>query len=162
MKDLVVVTFANEADGQTALARVRDLAKAGRLEIGDSAVITKDPDGKTHVTNEVSSDTKSGAMIGGFLGLVLGLFFLPVFGLVAGGIAIGALFGRSMGQSVDPTFVKEVTAELTPGTSSLFVIVTGHVGALSQALQPFNGKVFQTTLDPELEETLNDALANKG
>ena len=161
MKDLVVVTFSNEADGQSALARVRDLARSGQLEIGDSAVITKDADGKTHVTNEVSSDTKTGAIIGGFLGLLLGLFFLPLFGIVAGG-AIGALFGRSMGQSVDPTFVKEVTAELTPGTSSLFVIVTGHVGALSQALQPYNGKVFQTTLDPELEETLNDALANKG
>ena len=59
MKDLVVVTFANEADGQSALARVRDLAKAGQLEIGDSAVITKDADGKTHVTNEVSADTKT-------------------------------------------------------------------------------------------------------
>ena len=162
MKDLVVVTFANEADGRTALGRVRDLAKAGQLEIGDSAVIIKDADGKTHVTNEVSSDTKSGAMIGGFLGLLLGLFFLPLFGLVAGGIAIGALFGRSMGQSVDPKFVDDVTAELTPGTSALFVIVTGHAGALSQALHPFNGKVFQTTLDPELEATLNDALADKG
>jgi uncharacterized membrane protein len=161
MKDLVVVTFANEADGQSALARVRDLAKAGQLEIGDSAVITEDADGKTHVTNEVSSDTKTGAIIGGFLGLLLGLFFLPLFGIVAGG-AIGALFGRSMGQSVDPKFVDDVTAELTPGTSALFVIVTGHAGALSQALQPFNGKVFQTTLDEELEATLNDALASKG
>ena len=134
---------------------------AGQLEIGDSAVITKDADGKTHVTNEVSSDTKTGTIIGGFLGLLLGLFFLPLFGIVAGG-AIGALFGRSMGQSVDPKFVDDVTAELTPGTSALFVIVTGHAGALSQALQPFNGKVFQTTLDDELEATLNDALASKG
>ena len=67
-----------------------------------------------------------------------------------------------MGQSVDPTFVDDVTAELTPGTSALFVIVTGHAGTLSQALHPFNGKVFQTTLDPELEATLNDALADKG
>ena len=157
MKDLVVVTFANEADGAAALARVRELAGNGQLEIGDSAVITKDADGKTHVSNEVSSDTKTGTIVGGFLGLLLGLFFLPVFGIIAGG-AIGALFGRSIGQSVDPKFVDDVTAELTPGTSALFVLASGSAGALVQALRPFQGKVFQTTLDTDLEQALNDAL----
>ena len=46
MKDLVVVTFANETDGTAALARVRELAGSGQLDIADSAVITKDADGK--------------------------------------------------------------------------------------------------------------------
>jgi uncharacterized membrane protein len=157
MKDLIVVTFANEEDGRQALSRLRDLAAAGRVDIGDSAVITKDPDGKTHVTNEVSADTKTGTIIGGFLGLLLGVFFLPVFGIVVGG-AIGALLGRSLGQSVDPKFVDDVTAELTPGTSALFVIAAGSAGSLVQAVRPFEGKVFQTTLDTDLEQALDDAL----
>ncbi|HKF85538.1 MAG TPA: DUF1269 domain-containing protein [Candidatus Limnocylindrales bacterium] len=161
MKDLVVVTFANEEAGREALSRVRELAAAGQLDVADSAVITKDADGKTHVTNEVSSDTKTGTIIGGFLGLLLGLFFLPVFGIVAGG-AIGALLARSVGQSVDPKFVDEVTAELSPGTSALFVLAQGSSGALVQALRPFQGKVFQTTLDTDLEQALNDALRASG
>ena len=157
MKDLVVVTFTNEDAGKAALARVRELASQGQLDIADSAVITKDADGRTHTTNEVSSDTKTGTVIGGFLGLLLGLFFLPVFGIIAGG-AIGALLGRSIGQSVDPKFVEDVTAELTPGSSALFVLAAGSAGALVQALRPFEGKVFQTTLDTDLEEALNEAL----
>ena len=157
MKDLVVVTFANESDGAAALARVRELAAAGQLDVADSAVITKDANGKTHASNEVSSDTKTGTIIGGMLGLLLGLFFLPVFGILAGG-AIGALLGRSLGQSVDPKFVEDVTAELTPGTSALFVLAGGSAGALVQALRPFQGKVFQTTLDTDLEQALDEAL----
>lgn len=157
MSQLVVFTFESEDAGREALARVRDLQDSGQLQLEDSAVILKDPDGKTHVTNQVSSGTKSGALVGGFLGLLFGLFFLPVFGIVAGAAA-GALFGRSMSMNVDQDFVKDVTEQLQPGTSALFTVTKGDPGALTAAVAPFKGKVFQTTLDPELEASLNEAL----
>ena len=158
MSELVVITFSSEQAGPEALGRVRDLRDAGSLDLQDSAVIVKDPDGRTHVSNTVSSGTKSGAMVGGMLGLLLGLFFLPVFGLVAGA-ATGVLFGRSMSMNVDKSFVDDVTNELKPGTSALFVVLAGNVGALTAAVLPFKGTVYQTTLDPELEASLNRALA---
>ena len=157
MSELVVVTFASEQDGREALARVRNLQSSGVLDLQDSAVILKDPDGKTHVTNQVSSGTKTGALVGGILGLMLGMFFLPVFGLVAGAAA-GVAFARGMSMNVDQDFVKDVTDELQPGTSALFVVLAGNVGALTSALEPFKGTVHQTTLDPELEASLNEAL----
>jgi uncharacterized membrane protein len=157
MSELVVVIFASEASGPAALAHVRDLSQSGRIEVEDSAVITKDPDGRTHVTNQVSSGTKAGAVVGGMIGLLLATFFLPVFGLLAGAAA-GGLFGRSMTSHVDKDFVADVTAELQPGTSALFVVVKGDPGALTLALGPFKGKVFQTTLDPDLEAALNESL----
>jgi uncharacterized membrane protein len=157
MSQLVVITFSSEEAGPEALKRVRDLGGAGGLDLQDSAVILKDPDGRTHVSNTVSSGTKSGALVGGMLGLLLGMFFLPLFGLLAGA-ATGVLFGRSMSMSVDKSFVDEITNELTPGTSALFVVLDGNVGALTSAVLPFKGKVFQTTLDPELEANLNRAL----
>jgi uncharacterized membrane protein len=158
MSELVVITFASEEAGPEALKRVHDLRDAGSLDVQDSAVIMKDPDGKTHVANTVSSGTKSGALVGGMLGLLFGLFFLPLFGIMAGAAA-GIAFARGMSMHVDKGFVEDVTNELTPGTSALFVILAGNVGALTTAVSPFKGKVFQTTLDPELEESLNQALA---
>ena len=157
MSDLVVVTFASEQAGREALARVRDLQHHGALDLEDSAVILKDPDGKTHVANQVSSGTKTGALVGGILGLMIGIFFLPVFGLVAGATA-GVLMGRGMSMNVDPDFVRDVTEDLQPGTSALFVVLSGNVSTLTAALEPFKGTVRQTTLDPELESSLNDAL----
>ena len=157
MSELVVVTFASEQAGTEALGRVRGLQDSGALDVEDSAVILKDPDGKTHVTNQISSGAKTGALVGGTLGLMLGLFFLPVFGLVAGAAA-GVIMGRSLSMNVDQDFVKDVVDELKPGTSALFVVLKGNVGALTAALEPFKGTVHQTTLDPELEASLNEAL----
>lgn len=157
MSELVVVTFSSEEAGREALARVRSLHEGGALDVQDSAVILKDADGKTHVTNQVSSGTKSGALVGGMLGLMFGIFFLPLFGLVAGAAA-GAFMGHSLSMNVDKDFVKEVTDELQPGTSALFVVLAGGVSNLTSALEPFKGKVHQTTLDPELEASLNRAL----
>jgi uncharacterized membrane protein len=157
MSDLIVITFASEDDGAAALARVRDLQAGGAVHIDDSAVITKDANGKAHVHNQVDTGTKGGAIVGGFLGLFIGLFFLPVLGLAIG-VAIGGLIGKSLGMGVDKKFIHEVTSELTPGTSALFVLLTGNSGALTEAMGPFKGKVFQTSLDPELENALNDAL----
>ena len=157
MSELVVITFASEQDGPEALGRVHDLRDAGRLDVQDSAVIMKDPDGKTHVANTVSSGTKSGALVGGMLGLLLGMFFLPLFGIVAGAAA-GIAFARGVSMHVDKGFVDDVTNELTPGTSALFVVLNGDIGPLTSAVSPFKGKVFQTTLDPELEASLNQAL----
>jgi uncharacterized membrane protein len=63
-----------------------------------------------------------------------------------------------MSMSVDPDFVRDVTADLQPGTSALFVVLSGNPSALVAALEPFKGTVRQTTLDPELETSLNEAL----
>ncbi|MFN8628983.1 MAG: DUF1269 domain-containing protein [Chloroflexota bacterium] len=157
MSELVVVTFTSEEAGREALARVRALQDSGAVDLQDSAVILKDAEGKTHVTNQISSGAKTGALVGGILGMMFSLFFLPVFGLVAGATA-GVIFGRSVSMNVDQDFVKDVTDELQPGTSALFVVVKGNVGALTSALEPFKGRVHQTTLDPDLENSLNEAL----
>lgn len=161
MSNLVVITFADEESGSTALGRVKDLADAGRLTIVDSAVITKDADGKTKVDNQISEGAKTGGFVGGAIGLMISIFFLPVFGLIAGAVA-GSMLGRNFKGNVDKAFVDGVTAELTPGTSALFVLVGGDPNGLTMALAPFKGKVFQTTLDNELEDELNKVLRTAG
>ena len=151
MSDLVVIAFTTQDAGLAALKHIRDVEHATGLSLSDTAVVEKDADGKVHVKNEVSSGTEIGAVGGGLLGLLLGVVFFPVLG-------IGAAIGHSVGSHVDQGFVKDVQAELTPGTSALFAVVNSNPGALVTAVQGFQGKVYQTTLDTELEESLNEAL----
>src|SRR5207342_760655 len=89
MSDLVVITFARQEDGLTALKHVRDSEHAGGLTLADTAVVEKDAEGKIHVKNEVSSGTETGAIGGGIVGLLLGFVFFPVLG-IAIAAAIGA------------------------------------------------------------------------
>jgi len=161
MSDLVVIAFTRETDGLAALKHIREMEGQSGLSLVDSAVVEKDPDGKIHVRNEVSSTTEMGAVGGGLLGLMLGLVFFPILGIALGALA-GAAVGKSLGHGVDQGFVKEIQDQLAPGTSALFAVVRSEPSALVTAVRGFEGKVYQTSLDPELEEALNSALKTGG
>jgi uncharacterized membrane protein len=161
MSDLVVITFPDETSGRTALQAMRDAQRNSGLALRDVAAVTKDADGKVHTYNETDSATATGAVGGGFLGLLLGAVFFPIAGLAIGAIA-GALIGKSLGHNVDKDLVRDVTNDLTPGTSAVFVLVDGNAAALVGSVRHLGGKVYQTTLDPEVEQQLNDALKSQG
>lgn len=157
MSDLIVVVFETQAEGADALASMKELEHSAGLRMDDTALVTKDPDGKVHVRNQPSSGTVAGGVIGGALGLLL-FFIFPVAGVLMGAAA-GAAVGHLWGEHVDKDFVKEVTGSLEPGKSALFVIVReGSAASIVGAMKPHKGRIIQTTLSPELEEQIQEAL----
>lgn len=161
MSDLVVITFANETDGPAALSALRDAQQHAGLALRDVAVVVKDSTGAIRTHNETDSTTIAGGVGGGVVGLLLGLVFFPIGGLVVGA-AVGALIGKSLHHDVDKQMVKDVTADLTPGTSAVFALVDANPAALVGAVSHFQGKVYQSTLDPEVQGQLEQALRNPG
>ena len=156
MSTLVAVTFAGEADARAALGSIRALEKDGQIGIEDTAVVTKDADGKVQVKNEASSGTETGAVVGAILGSLL--FVVFPLGII-GGAVIGGLVGRAAAPGVDGTFVKEVEASLAPGGSALFLLVkSGSPGLLIASMRQYQGTVVQTSLDEEEEAALREAL----
>ena len=124
----------------------------------DSAVITKDAEGKTHVKNEVDRGVKIGAVGGGFLGLLLGGLFFPVGGLLLG-IAAGGLLGSFFDKGVSKDFVKDVTNDLKPNSSAIFFIErSANANAVLAMLRQYEGNVYHTSLPSEAEAALRDAL----
>jgi uncharacterized membrane protein len=157
MSQLLVITFgARETAGQAA-ERLRSLSKTHAASINDMAVVEKDAEGKVHVHHGVDTSTAGGAIVGGALGLMLAVVFFPIAGLAIGALA-GGLIGRSLQQHIDKGLVEDVTADLTANTSALFVIGSGQPAAVIGALEPFKGKVYQTTVDSEVEAQLQAAL----
>jgi len=154
-----VFTFDEENEARSALDALRNLQKAGRLSIDDSAVIRRGEDGKIHVDNKVDSSVKGGAAIGGMLGLIIGGLLFPIGGLILG-VAGGAAIGKMMETGVDKKFVEDVSNSLQPGSSALFVTSNGgDRAAVVAALQPFKGTVYHTNLSSEAEQSLRSALA---
>jgi uncharacterized membrane protein len=157
MSNLVVITFEGEQDAADVLRVVRRQEHAGLVKLNDSAVVAKDPSGKVHVRNEVSSATEIGATTGAILGGLLTIFFPPL------GMAVGAAGGAAMGalmqQGVDKGFVNEVSESLPPGGSALFLIVASGNPSAIEALKPFKGTVYQTTLSEDVEDRLRRALS---
>ena len=158
MSQLLVITFeARETAGQAA-ERLKGLQKGHGVSINDMAVVEKDADGKVHVHHGVDTTTGGGAIVGGALGLLLGLVFFPIAGLAIGAIA-GGFIGRSLHHNVDKNLVKDVTEDLTENTSALFLIGDSQSpSAVIGALEPYKGKVYQTTLDAETEAQIQAAL----
>lgn len=158
MAELVVVTFGGQGDARRALDDIRAMEQSGQgISVDDVEVIERDADGKIHHIGRVDSATRSGALGGGFLGLLMGLVFFPVLGLAIGAIA-GGLIGKSLGHNVDKQLVQDVTDDLAPGTSALFLLMTGPGSALTGLFAPYQGKVYLTTVDPELEAQIKAQL----
>ena len=157
---LIVIAFEGVDEAEKVHAALVQGKKEGVLQIDDAAVIVKDAEGKVHVQNQVSRGTWSATGVGGLLGLLIGSIFFPIGGLVLG-LAGGALVGRMMNLGVDGKFVKQVEEEIRPGTSALFVLVGNADPAAELAiLRQFKGKVLQTNLSSEAEESLRKALGD--
>jgi uncharacterized membrane protein len=154
---LVAMIFDSESEASSVLDDLRKVAWKGQLHLTDTAIVRKDADGKTHVKNEMSTGTEVGAAAGALAG---GLLFLmvPVVGQIAG-VAVGGWIGSRANTGVETALVKEVTETLQPGQSALFLIVSsGDPDAVLATLQGHHGHVYQTTLKPEVEAALREAL----
>lgn len=158
MNQLIVVAFDHFDDARTALTRLRELEREGRIRFEDTALVERDPDGTAHVRNEVSGTTETatavGAVLGGFLS-----FLFPIVGVVIGAAA-GAAIGAALDTGVSGAFVDDVKTSLAPGRSALFLVVKeADADALMAALRDFRGEVIQSTLSSEAEEALREALS---
>jgi uncharacterized membrane protein len=106
----------------------------------------------------VESGVKIGAVTGGLLGLAIAGLLFPVAGILIGALG-GAVVGKTLETGVDKKFINEVKNSLTPGTSAiLFIVGSEHVGVLIAALEPYSGKLYQSSFDTEAEEGIRDAL----
>ncbi|HTZ45009.1 MAG TPA: DUF1269 domain-containing protein [Jatrophihabitans sp.] len=161
MSDLIAIGYSDEATATAAAAEARRLAKDLIIEADAIAVISRDADGKYHVTT-THHPVGSGATWGMFWGLLFGmLFFIPVFGM-AFGAGFGALMGKMAKTGIDRQFQDQVRDMLQPGTSALFLVVEKVTPDKAvEALSRFGGTVLKSSLSKDAERELQQELNPK-
>lgn len=162
MSNLVVMTFDNVDEAGQVLKALEEEQHDHDISLDDTAVVVKEQDGTVRVDNEVDRGVKVGAIGGGLLGLVIGfLFGGPIASLLLGAIA-GALGGDLANLGIDQQFINDVSDDLAPGTSALFLMVRdSDPEATAAALAPFKGKVNYAYLPAEAEEKLRKVLSER-
>jgi uncharacterized membrane protein len=160
MSTMVAIVFHDESSAFEMRGALAKMQNQFLLDMDDAVVVTRDPKGKTKLHQAVSL-TAAGAVGGGFWGMLIGLLFLnPLLGAAIGAGA-GALAGKFREIGVDDRMIGDIRAELTPGSSALFVLVRNvTVDKVLDGLKPFagRGRVFQTSLSKDDERALREVL----
>lgn len=159
--NLVVIAFDDMETAAEVHAALVSAKKQGLVTIDDAAVVVKDEEGKVHVDNQVARGTWIASGVGGALGLLIGGIFFPIGGLVLG-LAGGALVAKAMDLGVDGKWVDEVSEQIQPGTSAIFILAeNANTAAIMAVLRGYEGHLMQTTLDTDAEEAIRKALDDK-
>jgi uncharacterized membrane protein len=160
MSQLIAITFDGLDQAGEALKALRQFERRDLVHLTDTAVISKDADGDVHTKNEYDSGVELGVGVVGTLGLLVAIAF-PVAG-VAVGLGGGAWAGSKMHLGVDKAFLESLRDDLRPGTSALLLMVDkvkpDAIPEIRQAMQPFHGTVYETTLSPEAQRNLREVV----
>lgn len=164
MSDLIVVSFPDEHLAFELRAELSKMQKAYLIDMEDVVVVTKDDKGKVKLHQAVNLSAV-GAVGGGFWGMLIGLVFLnPLLGAAVGAGA-GALSGKFSDIGIDDDFMKGLAQSFQPGCSAVFILVRKVTAdKVLEGLGEFKGKgkVLQTSLEKDQEETLKAFLEGTG
>jgi uncharacterized membrane protein len=158
MATLVAIGYPDETTAAAAAEEAKQLAADLVIEPDAIAVISRDKDGKFHVTTNHHA-VGGGATWGMFWGLLFGMvFFVPFFGMAVGA-GLGALMGKVAKTGIDKEFQDQVRDLLQPGMSALFLVVERVTPDKAvEGLSRFGGTVLKSSLSKEAEAELQEAL----
>ena len=160
MSELIVIVYPSEAVAEDVRKRLFKLQQEYLIELGDAVIATKSADGHIKL-NQLLNTTAMGAVSGSFWGLLIGaLFLMPAVG-AAMGAASGALGGALTDFGINDTFMKDLSASISPGDAALFILAQKLTAdKVIDGIKDAGGVVLKTSLDRTREQALRDALAS--
>ena len=158
MSTLVVIGYNDQFKAEEIRLKLWKMQKEYLIDLEDAVVAVKDEKGKVKL-RQAYDLTSAGALSGGFWGTLIGLIFLnPLLGFAVGAPA-GAVSGALTDVGIDDNFMKELAATMTPGSSTLFVLVRKSTpDKVLEELKGSGGTVLKTSLSHDDEIKLQVAL----
>jgi uncharacterized membrane protein len=156
--NLVALAFDGAGTAEGMLDNVLDMQERELIALED-AVVASRAAGTTEVEVKQTKQRRGrAALVGGGIGLLAGL-------LIGGPLVVttvGALIGGLRDKGIDDGFIRQLNASLKPDSSALILLVKeADAEAVLAELRPFKATVLTTTLAPEMEKRLRDALAHE-
>jgi uncharacterized membrane protein len=157
---LTVWKFDTPAGAENAESTLKQLVKEELIKVHDAAIVSWPENKKAPKTKQLSNLTGAGALGGAFWGLLFGLlFFVPLLGMVVGAAA-GAAGGAMTDVGISDEFISSLRAQITPGTSALFVLSSDAVvEKVKDAFTEAHPQLIHSNLTSEEEGRLRDVFA---
>ena len=157
MSTLVVVNYDDPYKGEEVRLKLRKLQREHLLDLEDAVVAVKGEKGKVKL-NQTVNLTAAGAVSGGFWGTLIGLIF-PLLAYEVYPRA-GAVSDALNDLGINDHFMQQLAAAMTPGSSTLFVLVKQSTpDKVLEELKGTGGRVLKTSLSHEDETKLQAALS---
>jgi uncharacterized membrane protein len=155
--DLMVYSFAGVGTAVQSLDTLKKLVKEKEIKLLNTALLTKDQEGKTSLKEAEDLDAGHGALFGAITGGIIGLLGGPV-GVVVGAAA-GAATGGAAAHWIDMGFdnddLKALQKSLQPDSSAIVILVASADAArVSSTLDELGGERLQQTLTDEMVEQI--------
>jgi len=158
MSTLVVVSYKDGSKAEAMRHKLLEMQQDYLVDLEDAVVAVKDAKGKVRLHQAVNLTT-AGAVRGGFWGSLIGLIFLnPLLGMALGA-GMGAVSGALSDLGINDQFMKDLAANMQPGSSILFVLVRKATpDKVLEELKGTGGTILRTSLSHEDEAKLQAAL----
>jgi uncharacterized membrane protein len=168
MVELVVLGFDSPEEADRVLLKLSNLKREHLIDLEDAVVVVRDEAGEIHLKqsiNLVSAGATFGLLSGSLWGSLVGLLFLnPLAGFVLGGalgVGAGALSGSLSDYGINDDFIKSLGETIPVNSSALFILV--RKAQPDKVLAELSGvgvrgKVLRTSLSPDQEKKLKEAL----
>ncbi|MGZ4606856.1 MAG: DUF1269 domain-containing protein [Blastococcus sp.] len=161
MATLTVWKFDTPGGAERALALLERMQKEELVQVNDAAYVYWPEGRKKPKTQQLHHLAGVGALGGSFWGFLFGLiFFVPLLGMAIGA-AMGAVTASMADVGINDDFIREVRAQVTPGTSALFVMTSDVVvDKVVNEFKETGASLLSTNLSSEQESKLRDAFAD--
>jgi uncharacterized membrane protein len=152
---LLAAVYPDVEHAKVTFDMLHEMHRATTVTLVDSAMITKDDEGKIKVQETKELTVRKGARRGAIITGVLGLIYPPsLLGSVLVGGAIGAVAGRARDIGIKNPKLQEVADRLEPGKAAVVALAEeSSTAKVQQALAGYEGTLVIQALD---EETLKE------
>jgi len=162
MSTIIAIIYPSKEIAEDVYETVNRLQSMGLINLLDACLAEKKDSGKVKLQQAFNLPL-IGAANGIFLGALVGLFFMvPGIGAVAGAIA-GSLSGAAADIGLNDEFMRDLSAELKPGNSILFLYVRdATVDKAIPEIARHGGRILYTSLSMEQEKRLQALFSEEG
>lgn len=155
MTTFTVWKYDDPKGAEQAFDAIKYAAADDLVKIVDHAIVTWPAGAEKPETSHAHDGNWRGTGWGAFWGVLLGaLFFAPIIG-GAIGAGVGLLAKSSEGTGIDKTQLERIRAEVTEGTSALFLVTDhGNLDRLGERFHGLGSQLIATNLTEAERDTL--------
>jgi uncharacterized membrane protein len=158
VSNLIAVAYDDVDTARTVLRSLGELSTEHAITLDDAVIVEHRADGKVKL-HQTARPGAAGAAGGALWGGLIGLLFLAPFVGMAVGAAAGGAAGAMTDLGVDDKFMKNLGAELRPGSAALVLLVRESTpDKVLPRVSQYGGRVVHTSLSDEAEAHLREAL----